>query len=472
MAESAKRHKENSNIIKEIQDSTDAAIRNQGALIKTLEIQIGQKSKVMQERGFGSLPSSTETNPRDQVKSISTAKADFSKIRHIGYGPYIVSGTAQNRTIQRILGFGIRRIDPWHSEALVNTLFAQELILENYQEQNIREDVIGLYMSIPSLRLLDKIKVIKEESEALGLLIIDDDLFTCDTPLGVIFNELNRLSGMDDDLFTNDVKIPELSYSLSVEQQMDNLYNGNLDVYERKLYYNECEKMYAEAVIFINKRLVRLIDVTVEQRLDLKCGDHTMVSNEVKESVIATWLIRSYKKQFDEYMIDTDIFHFETPLCEALKEFIYLLKIDMDLLTDDILGFKTYDEYKDAWIYEWNKVVPWVANMPCDEMGTNNEQFDEHELIVNDDDDIGDLEDYLIRKDPPYYVNEEEERSKERRCKLLRIPYVKSPTCKSDKFECLPRDNPKCIFNFVIESVFPDCRYGVSKLNGYVVLTI
>ncbi|GJT50477.1 hypothetical protein Tco_0976634 [Tanacetum coccineum] len=50
MAESAKRHEENSNIIKEIRDSTDAAIRNQGASIKTLEIQIGQMSKVLQER--------------------------------------------------------------------------------------------------------------------------------------------------------------------------------------------------------------------------------------------------------------------------------------------------------------------------------------------------------------------------------------------------------------------------------------
>ncbi|GJT74244.1 formin-like protein 1 [Tanacetum coccineum] len=38
MAESAKRHEENSNIIKEIRASTDAAIRNQGASIKTLEI--------------------------------------------------------------------------------------------------------------------------------------------------------------------------------------------------------------------------------------------------------------------------------------------------------------------------------------------------------------------------------------------------------------------------------------------------
>ncbi|GJW44110.1 putative ribonuclease H-like domain-containing protein [Tanacetum coccineum] len=88
MAESAKRHIENSNIIKEIRASTDAAIRNKGASNKTLEIQIGQMSKVLQERGFGSLPKSTETNPRDQVKSISTAKADFSEIRRIKYGPY------------------------------------------------------------------------------------------------------------------------------------------------------------------------------------------------------------------------------------------------------------------------------------------------------------------------------------------------------------------------------------------------
>ncbi|GKE74045.1 reverse transcriptase domain-containing protein [Tanacetum coccineum] len=79
--------------------STDAAIRNQGASIKTLEIQIGQMSKVLQEREFGSLPSSTKTNLRDQVKSISTTiKADSNSIRHIGSTQYVVS-TGQNRTI-------------------------------------------------------------------------------------------------------------------------------------------------------------------------------------------------------------------------------------------------------------------------------------------------------------------------------------------------------------------------------------
>nr|GEX41906.1 hypothetical protein [Tanacetum cinerariifolium] len=45
MNESAKRHDENSYMIKEIQAFIDAAIRNQRALIKTLEIQIGKMSK-------------------------------------------------------------------------------------------------------------------------------------------------------------------------------------------------------------------------------------------------------------------------------------------------------------------------------------------------------------------------------------------------------------------------------------------
>ncbi|GKD08502.1 putative reverse transcriptase domain-containing protein [Tanacetum coccineum] len=84
-------------MIKEIRALTDAAVPNQGASIKTLEIQIGQMSKVLQERGFGSLPSSTEANPRDHVKAISiTTEADSNPIRHIGSPEYALS-TPQNR---------------------------------------------------------------------------------------------------------------------------------------------------------------------------------------------------------------------------------------------------------------------------------------------------------------------------------------------------------------------------------------
>ncbi|GJS55993.1 hypothetical protein Tco_0629355 [Tanacetum coccineum] len=77
----------------------DTAIRNQGASIKTLEIQIGKMSKVLHEKGFGSLPSSTEANPRDQVKSIlTTIEADSCPIRRIGSFQYVVS-TRQSRTL-------------------------------------------------------------------------------------------------------------------------------------------------------------------------------------------------------------------------------------------------------------------------------------------------------------------------------------------------------------------------------------
>ncbi|GKD17700.1 reverse transcriptase domain-containing protein [Tanacetum coccineum] len=89
MSKSVKRHEENSNMIKEIRASMDAAVQNQGASIKTLEIQIEQISKVLQKREFGSLASSTKSNPRDHVKSIlTTVEADSNPIQNKGsYGP-------------------------------------------------------------------------------------------------------------------------------------------------------------------------------------------------------------------------------------------------------------------------------------------------------------------------------------------------------------------------------------------------
>nr|GEW46940.1 hypothetical protein [Tanacetum cinerariifolium] len=59
------------------------------------------------------------------------------------------------------------------------------------------------------------------------------------------------------------------------------------------------------------------------------------------------------------FRIETNLFDYETSMCEEFKEFNYLLKIDPGLLTKDIDGFKTYKEFKDDWIYEWNKDVPW-----------------------------------------------------------------------------------------------------------------
>ncbi|GJW94209.1 SGNH hydrolase-type esterase domain-containing protein [Tanacetum coccineum] len=253
-----------------------------------------------------------------------------------------------------------------------------ELKRRNYEEHY--SDIIYVisinYNSYWLMPLVAKMKVIKKESEALDLLMINDDLFSYDTPLRMIFDKFGRLSGMNDDLFTYEVGNPVLSS-------------------------------------------IPLIDVIVDEWLELKYGDQSTISKEVKENVIGTWLVQSYKKQFKEYMelkkqwetfglytdvlrdpsnaefsdwlaskfnthmtmdwysknalwlywkkeddeevitddelsnpgegnligeteiveffrIETDIFQFETPLSEAFKEFNYLLKIDVDVLTNDI----------------------------------------------------------------------------------------------------------------------------------------
>ncbi|GKA23449.1 hypothetical protein Tco_0709411 [Tanacetum coccineum] len=78
----------------------------------------------------------------------------------------------------------------------------------------------------------------------------------------------------------------------------------------------------------------------------------------------------SDKEEIAEILnIETNVFEYETPLCLAFNEFNYLLKVDSDLLTKDIMGFKTYDDYKDDWIYEWNKDIPWVDEKPWTEAG-------------------------------------------------------------------------------------------------------
>ncbi|GKE55003.1 hypothetical protein Tco_1490159, partial [Tanacetum coccineum] len=80
--------------------ATDSAIRNQRALIKALEIQIRQMSKVLQERASGNLHSLTETNPRDHVKSISTnVDADCLSIRCIKFPQYGVSTHQNNNEV-------------------------------------------------------------------------------------------------------------------------------------------------------------------------------------------------------------------------------------------------------------------------------------------------------------------------------------------------------------------------------------
>ncbi|GKB38953.1 hypothetical protein Tco_0883895 [Tanacetum coccineum] len=199
--------------------------------------------------------------------------------------------------------------------------------------------------------LVTMTKVIKEEFEQLGFLEINDGSLDGNTQLGTLCDEFNRLSSIDNDLFTYEIEVPIYSGS---DKQASSPTHNDLEDYEEKISYEECEKIYAEAVIFINNILVRLIDVTVEQWLDLKYGNHmTMDVNVKKECEVA-----------EIFRIETNVFDFETPTCRAFKEFNYLLQIDLDVLDKDIEGFKTYKDYKDDWIYEWNKDVTWVHKKP------------------------------------------------------------------------------------------------------------
>ncbi|GKB35047.1 hypothetical protein Tco_0879989 [Tanacetum coccineum] len=91
-------------------------------------------------------------------------------------------------------------------------------------------------------------------------------------------------------------------------------------------------------------------------------GDEIEVSDNESPNLEEYWSDK--EETAENFKIETDVFDYETPLCLAFNEFNYLLKVDSDLLTKDIIGFKTYEYYKDDWIYEWNENVPCVYDKP------------------------------------------------------------------------------------------------------------
>ncbi|GJW02015.1 putative reverse transcriptase domain-containing protein, partial [Tanacetum coccineum] len=87
-------------------------------------------SKVLQERGIGGMPDSTEPNPRDHVKSISTTEADSSEIRRMGHGPYVVSRSQHRSIFSETVPFPRRlqdyRCDDWREAQDVKILEAYD----------------------------------------------------------------------------------------------------------------------------------------------------------------------------------------------------------------------------------------------------------------------------------------------------------------------------------------------------------
>ncbi|GKA27707.1 hypothetical protein Tco_0713875, partial [Tanacetum coccineum] len=185
---------------------------------------------------------------------------------------------------------------------------------------------------------LEMLKMIKEEYENLGLLEIDDDLFTYDTQLGMIFNEFNRLSRINDDLFTYEIEVPKPTPF--VEQRTSDLTHNDLEDYDWKMSYKECEKIYDEAMIFINKRLIRLIDVYW-----MRGVDEVVLSNK-EVSGLKDKNNDDEHKIIEIFRIETNLFDYKTPLCTRFNAFKYLLKVVTELFTHNIKRTNTYKDYE------------------------------------------------------------------------------------------------------------------------------
>ncbi|GKA08989.1 hypothetical protein Tco_0688320 [Tanacetum coccineum] len=168
-------------------------------------------------------------------------------------------------------------------------------------------------------------KVIKSEFEKLKDLNDEDVSLTCGTSLEVFNKEFNRMSGMDNDY--SHMKLKLLTSHVTQTKMM--------------IRSNECRMKLMMIWDMIHLML---------HLLNVELTDEEFSDNEDEVAEV--------------FRINTNIFDVETPMCKTFNEFNYLLQIDPDLLTKDIEGFKTYDEYKDDWIYEWNIDVPWVDEKP------------------------------------------------------------------------------------------------------------
>ncbi|GJR99159.1 hypothetical protein Tco_0315668 [Tanacetum coccineum] len=190
-------------------------------------------------------------------------------------------------------------------------------------------------------------KVIKGEFEEIKDVKVEDVSLTCDTPLEVFNNEVSRLSGMDNNLFTYEVEVANIPYDLKMDDDSEHEADDDMG-------YDPSDIAFIEWLgsKFFNYKTMDHYTMKALWIYWIRGDDEVELTDE-ESSDYEDKIVKVFR-------IDTNIFNYETPLCSAFNEFNYLLKVDPDLLRKDILGFKTYKDYKDDWIYEWNKDVPWV----------------------------------------------------------------------------------------------------------------
>ncbi|GKE39095.1 hypothetical protein Tco_1462500 [Tanacetum coccineum] len=171
--------------------------------------------------------------------------------------------------------------------------------------------------------------------------------------------EVSRLCGMDNDLFTYEVEVANIPCNSKIDDDLEDEADDDLeDEADDDMGYDPSNVAFIEWLRskFFNYKTMDQYTMKALWIYWIRGDDEVELTDEESsddEDEIA-----------EVFRIDTNIFNYETPLCSTFNEFNYLLKVDPDLLTKDIIGFKTYEDYKDDWIYEWNKDVPWVYEKP------------------------------------------------------------------------------------------------------------
>ncbi|GJZ56727.1 hypothetical protein Tco_0612221 [Tanacetum coccineum] len=199
-------------------------------------------------------------------------------------------------------------------------------------------------------------KVIKGEFEKIKDVKVEDVPLTCDAPLEVFNNEVSRLSGMDDDLFTYEVEVANIPCDSKMDDDSEQEADDDMGYDPSDVAFTEWlgSKIFNyKTMDHYTMKALWIYWIRGDDEVELTDEESSDDMDEVAEV----------------FRIDTNLFNFETPMCKAFKEFNYLLQVDPDLLTKDIEGFKTYEDYKNDWIYEWNKDVPWVDEKPWTNAG-------------------------------------------------------------------------------------------------------
>ncbi|GJY85335.1 hypothetical protein Tco_0499361 [Tanacetum coccineum] len=177
-------------------------------------------------------------------------------------------------------------------------------------------------------------EVIKREFEKIKDVKVEDVPLICDASLEVFNDEVSRLSKMDDDLFTYEVKIDNIPCDSKIDNDSEQEADDDIG-------YDPSDVAFIEWLRskFFNYKTMDHYTMKALWIYWIRGDDEVELTDEESSD--------NDDEIVEVFRIDTNIFDYETPICSAFNEFNYLLKVDPDLLTKDIIGFKTYEDYKD-----------------------------------------------------------------------------------------------------------------------------